>query len=476
MRLRLILSFVLIVLVSVSSLVLIARANTTTEVRSFMFHGGMTGTDSLVQLLQNYYQSTGSWAGVADQLDFPGLGRGRGFGNSQFGGGMIPGNMPGNMPSMGGMMGQRLRLADVVGNILLDSQNQPPTGQLSYAEKKSALPVEVDGQVVGYLLAEGGMGANRIAERFLLSRLSTAAITAGLIAGGLALLLGLFLTYSLMRPVRDLTRAARRLGAGDLAQRVQVKGNDEMAVLGSAFNNMADSLQQAQASRRSMTADIAHELRNPLAVQRANLEAMQDGVFPLTPQALEPVLEQNLLLSRLVDDLRTLALAEAGQLKLERQPTDLAELVERLVERFKPQAAQRQVTFRLEKALSSGVRADASGLVDLDPLRVEQILNNLLSNALRFVPQAGEIVIGLARIGAQVQVSVRDSGPGIPEEALPHIFERFYRADRSRSRSAGGTGLGLAIALHLAEAHGGTLVAANSPQGGAVFTLSLPLL
>ncbi len=463
MRLRLILSFVLIVLVSVTSVVLIARSNTTTEVRSFMFHGGMTGADSLVQLLQNYYQSQGSWDDVANQLDFPGVGRGRGFGNS------------GMMNGMGGMMGQRLRLADAGGNILLDTQNQVPAGKLSNAEKNSALPVEVDGQVVGYLLAEGGVGANQVAERFLLNRLSTAAITAGLIAVGLALLLALFLTYSLMRPVRDLTRAARRLGAGDLAQRVQVKGNDELAVLGSAFNHMADSLQQAQDSRRSMTADIAHELRNPLAVQRANLEAMQDGVFPLTPQALDPVLEQNLLLTRLVDDLRTLALAEAGQLKLERQPVDLAGLVERMVERFKPQAAQRQVTLRLENGLSSGAGKDASVLVDLDPLRVEQILNNLLSNALRFAPPAGEIVIGLARAGSQVQVSVRDSGPGIPEEALPHIFERFYRADRSRSRSEGGTGLGLAIALHLAEAHGGTLVAANDPQGGAVFTLSLPV-
>jgi signal transduction histidine kinase len=463
MRLRLILSFVLIVLVAVTSVVLIARSNTTTEVRSFMFHGGMTGTDSLLQLLQNYYQSQGSWAGVASQLDFPGAGRGRGYGNS------------GMMNGMGGMMGQRLRLADSAGNILLDTQTQAPVGKLSNAEKNSSLPVEVDGRVVGYLLAEGGVGANQVAERFLLNRLSTAAITAGLIAGGLALLLAIFLTYSLMRPVRDLTRAARRLGAGDLAQRVQVKGNDELAVLGSAFNHMADSLQQAQESRRSMTADIAHELRNPLAVQRASLEAMQDGVFPLTPQALEPVLEQNLLLTRLVDDLRTLALAEAGQLKLERQPADLAALVERLVERFKPQAAGRQVTLRLENGLPAASASPTPLLVVLDPLRVEQILNNLLSNALRFAPPSGEIVIGLARTAGQVQVSVRDSGPGIPEEALPHIFERFYRADRSRSRSEGGTGLGLAIALHLAEAHGGTLVAANHPQGGAVFTLSLPL-
>jgi two-component system sensor histidine kinase BaeS len=286
----------------------------------------------------------------------------------------------------------------------------------------------------------------------------------------------------LMRPVRELTLAARRLGERDLSQRVRVSGKDELAELALTFNRMADSLQQAQENRRALTADIAHELRTPLAVQRANLEALQDGVYPLTPENLAPVLEQNLLLTRLVDDLRTLALADAGQLTLERTPTDLVALVERMVERFQPQAAPRSIALRLDAPSATSTEYP---LLTVDPQRVEQILSNLLSNALRYTPDGGQIAIGFVLTGglsgvrtsgsskSSVQISVRDSGPGIPPEALPHVFERFYRVDRSRSRAEGGSGLGLAIARQLAEAHGGTLTAANHPQGGAVFTLSL---
>jgi len=159
----------------------------------------------------------------------------------------------------------------------------------------NAIAIRVGERTVGYLLAEGGMGYTQGDESFLINRLTRAALTAGLIAGGLALLLSLLLAYSLMRPVRELTQAARKLGEGDLSQRVRSKGSDELALLGSTFNSMADSLQQSEEKRKSMTADIAHELRNPLAVQRANLEALQDGVYPLTPQAFVPVLEQNLV-------------------------------------------------------------------------------------------------------------------------------------------------------------------------------------
>jgi signal transduction histidine kinase len=294
-----------------------------------------------------------------------------------------------------------------------------------------------------------------------------AALTAGLIAGGLSLLLALLLTYRLLRPVRELTGAAQRLGSGDLSQRVKVSGNDELSILGQTFNNMADSLQQAGESRKAMTADIAHELRNPLAVQRANLEALQDGIYPLTTESLNPILEQNLLLTRLVEDLRTLALADAGQLELEYASTDLLHLTGKVIERFKPQAANHGVKMNLESDMSEV-------LACIDPLRVEQIVNNLFSNALRYTPEGGEIAIRVHERERKSILSVHDSGPGIPTESLPFVFERFYRSDRSRSRAEGGTGLGLAIARQLAEAHCGTLTAANHPDGGAIFTLELP--
>jgi len=238
--------------------------------------------------------------------------------------------------------------------------------------------------------------------------------------------------------------------------------------LGQTFNNMADSLQQSEASRRAMTADIAHELRTPLAVQRANLEALQDGVYPLTVQNLDPVVEQNHLLTHLVEDLRTLALADAGQIELERTPSNLFSLVTRVVEKFQPQASTQQVNLVLSPP------AETLPPISIDPIRIEQLLINLISNALRYTPPGGRIDVAFSSLPNASRLTVHDSGSGIPEDSLPFIFERFYRADKSRSRSEGGSGLGLAIARNLARAHGGELTAANHPSGGAVFTLVLP--
>jgi two-component system sensor histidine kinase BaeS len=457
MRLRLLLSFVLVVLVSVTGVVWLARQNSAGAVRAFMYRGGMSGSAGLVTALEDYYRQNGTWLGVESLLDSPGRhGQGGGYG------------------MMGGMMNQRLRVADAQGNVIVDTGSAAggTASHLSASERDNALPLQVDGRTVGYLVAEGGMPFNQSDETFLLNRLSQAALTAGLVAAGLSLLLALFLAYRLMRPVREMTQAAHRLGQGDLSQRVRASGNDELAVLGQTFNHMADSLQQAEESRRSMTADIAHELRNPLAVQRASLEALQDGVYPLTPENLGPILEQNLLLTRLVDDLRTLALADAGQLQLERTATDLLALAERVVERFRPQALARSVELIMETGQAPG----GGYTMSVDPQRIEQVLGNLLSNALRYTPDHGQIVVRVEECSQPkgLRFSVRDSGAGIPAEALPHIFERFYRADHARSRSDGGSGLGLTIARQIVEAHRGTLTAANHPQGGAIFSVTLP--
>jgi signal transduction histidine kinase len=318
-------------------------------------------------------------------------------------------------------------------------------------------------------MAAGGMGINAGYDQQLLTRLNRGVIIAGLLAVGLGLVLALGLAYTLLRPVRDLTFAAQKLAEGDLTQRVAIHGEDELATLGRTFNQMADSLQQVEESRRAMTADIAHELRTPLAVQRANLEALQDGVYLLTVENLTPVIEQNHLLTHLVEDLRTLALADAGQIELERTPTNLTSLVGRVVEQFQPQAATHQVSLSLTPPTTS------IPPLSLDPIRVEQMLTNLLSNALRYTPPGGQIDVAIIALPKVARLTVHDSGPGIPEDALPFIFERFYRADKSRSRIEGGSGLGLAIARNLARAHGGDLTATNHASGGALFTLTLPL-
>lgn len=455
MRIRLFLSFVTIVLITIASVLFIAGRQTAQEVRKFMYRGGMTGTEELVAELESYYKSHHSWAGVEQIFSAPGF-----WGNMPGGHGMGPG-------MMGGMMGQRLRLADAEGNILFDTANPVPSGQLSDLEMQYAIPLYAGGEIVGHFIPEGGMAFSADSERNLLSRLNRSAWLAGAIGGTVSILLALLLAHRLLRPIRDLTRAAAKLAEGDLTQRVPVRGDDELSTLGRTFNQMASALQRAEESRRSMTADIAHELRTPLSVQRAHLEALQDGIYPLDLESLQPIQEQNHLLTRLVEDLRTLALADAGELRLERVPTDLGRLVNRVVDQFSHQANKQQVKIEW--------KADGDcPPISLDPARVEQILNNLLDNALRHVPQGGTITLTLSAHPGQVVLSVRDDGPGIPPEALPHIFERFYRVDKGRSRSEGGTGLGLSIARKLAQALGGDLTAENHPQGGAVFKLTLP--
>jgi len=269
--------------------------------------------------------------------------------------------------------------------------------------------------------------------------------------------------------MRELTDATRAIAAGDLTQRVTVDADDEIGDLARAFNQMAAGLERGEALRRQMTADIAHELRTPLSVIQGNVEALQDGVFPLTVEALEPIQAKTELLGRLVEDLRNLALAEAGQLPLDRQPTDLARLVEGAVAAFQPAAEAKGIA--LDLAAAPGLP-----LAEADPQRIEQVLVNLISNALRHTPAGGRVEIDLApKPAGGLTVRITDTGPGIPPEALTNVFERFYRVDRGRGRGeGGGTGLGLAVARSIVEAHGGVIRVENAPGRGASFWFTLP--
>jgi two-component system OmpR family sensor kinase/two-component system sensor histidine kinase BaeS len=448
LRLRFFLAFALVAAVAILSILLLVRQGAVTEVRSFVSRGGMMGIDRLVQDLESSYARRGSWAGAQELLAGWRMGRGMGMGQGM----------------MGGLW---LRLADREGNVLADNLREP-AGRISEAERQAAVVLhDHTGAPVGYLAAAGG--TSEISERLLLERLNRAGWIAAGIAGGLALLLAVLLSYRLLRPVEELTRAAAAMAAGDLSQRVQPQGSDALSTLARSFNHMAGSMQHAEKNRRAMTADIAHELRTPIAIQRAHLEALQDGVYPLTPENLQPVLDQTELLTRLVEDLRTLALADAGELRLEAAPVDLPALVRRVLERFRPEAESRSITLQLYTTNAETLRR-----LPADGGRIEQVLNNLFSNALRHTPDGGEVSASLAAAGDWAEVRIRDSGAGIAAEDLPRLFERFFRADASRSRAAGGTGLGLAIARQIALAHGGDLLAGNHPEGGAEFTLRLP--
>lgn len=446
-------AFGIVVLAALLAFSYLANQTAAREVRGFMFRGGMTDSALLAKDLADYYRVYGSWEGVGPLLSDPTPWH-------QMMGGMGPGPGPAGLTEP---MLPDVSLTDTEGRVIAGAL---PRGRvLPSADMAGGTPILVDQQTVG-LLVVSGPAVSTLGES-LIGRVARGIWIVGGVTGLAAVLAGAMLVSGLLKPVRELTAASRALARGDLGRRVPVRSQDEVGELSAAFNQMAENLQNAEQLRRDMTADIAHELRNPLAVLQAHVEALADGVYPPTAEHLAPVLDQAKLLSRLVEDLRTLALADGGQLRLDRVPCNLKTLAQRVVEGYANQAAEAGVTLRLEGG-------PAVALVD--PMRVEQILGNLISNALRHSGREGEVFVRVGRgpAGDRAVVSVADQGEGIPEEAVPRIFERFYRADRSRTRAEGGTGLGLAIARQLVEIQGGEIRVGNRPEGGAEFTISFP--
>ncbi len=276
---------------------------------------------------------------------------------------------------------------------------------------------------------------------------------------GLLMLLRAFGRVAL--PFGDLVGAAGRVAEGDYAVRVDERGPREVRALAHAFNSMAERLQKSDEMRRNLLADVTHEMRTPLTVIQGNLEGLVDGVYPRDDAHLEPILEETRVLSRLIDDLRTLALAESGALKLQKEPTDLALLIRETVAFFRPQADAAGI------ALSAEVEPDLVATVD--PARIRQVLDNLIANALRYTPSGGKVCVQGRSEDKSVQISVGDTGQGIPAGNLEHIFDRFYK-----SRDSGGSGLGLAIAKNLVAAHGGKIGAESEVGKGTTIRFSLP--
>ena len=263
-------------------------------------------------------------------------------------------------------------------------------------------------------------------------------------------------------PLGDLIDAAENVEAGNYSVRVRARGPRELRSLASAFNSMSGRLESSERERRRLLADVTHELRTPLTIMQGNLEALLDGVYPADPAHLEPILDETRVLSRLVDDLRTLSLAEAGALTLHREPTDVGQLLTDSVASFRVQADSAGVELA---TVVDGVLPQ----LEIDPVRMREVLSNLLSNALRYTPRGGTVRVGASLSDGTVRISVRDSGPGIAAEALPHIFDRFYKSDESR-----GAGLGLAIAKSLVQAHGGSIVATSAAGAGTTIRVTLP--
>ncbi|MBX3052692.1 MAG: HAMP domain-containing protein [Caldilineaceae bacterium] len=443
---KLTLAFLIVGLAGAALVALFAVQNATNAFDRFRSAQSM---QAFVEDTSAYYQLRGSWQGVERIFNSPRR-------NNPPGGNTRPplANPPPHM------------LADADGRVIIASPPYRPDQQLTATILAQATPIEVDNQTVGYALNVGNLNRT-VQDRLFLAQLSQALIWAALGATLVALLLGLGLARTLTRPLVALTQAVRRIASGDFGQSVKVESRDEIGQLAGAFNQMSSELARAAQLRRQMTADIAHELRSPLSVLMGYTESLSEGVLQPTPAILRAMHEESRLLSHLVDDLRTLSLADAGELTLNRQPTDPEELLNRVAAAFALKAQAKNVDLRLEITPHLPV-------VSLDPERCVQVLGNLVGNALRYTPPGGVVTLRAVLTEGGLLWQVADTGQGIPPEQMPYIFERFYRADSARAVSETESGLGLSIAKSLIELHGGRLSAQSEVGQGTVMSIWLP--
>ena len=443
-KFQLIGAFALITLLAMIAVYSFASLEIQKRFGEFVDRADIVRARQIRNFLSVYYHHTGSWQGI-EQMANPRLEGVDHFFDAPF------------------------VLADQAGKVLLSSDDRLVGKNLSAPDISRGLPINVGRERVGtILIGASKRGLNPVEKQFLESvQIST------LWAGGLALLFSVFLGFILIRrmarPLSELEVAAGQIAQGKLDSRVNVAGDDELGKLSQSFNQMADSLQRSENLRQKMVMDVAHELRTPLMIQQSHLELLLDKINELTPQQLEIIYDQNLLLGRLVKDLQLLAVAEAKELPIERTDASIKELLQGVAEHVRPALAEKEI--RLEVKVS-----EALPTLCIDRQRIEQVLLNLLDNAKRYAPEKSTIQLQAERKETEIIISVVDQGPGIAAEDLPLLFERFYRADKSRSRQSGGFGLGLAIAKHLIEAHGGKIWAENnSSSTGAVFRFVLPM-
>lgn len=368
---------------------------------------------------------------------------------------------------LGELAEERVLLLDNTGRMIADSAGELAESTLT-EEPDQVTPIQVADQTVGaFAVLPIEPLQTSSSEAAYIAQVNRALLWAFLAAGVIAILLTLALTRGILQRVQALTAAVQKMAQGDLKQRVQNGASDEIGQLAHAFNAMADSLAHVEQLRRNMVSDVAHELRTPLSNIRGYLEAVQDGVVEPTPLVVNSLVEESMLLNRLVEDLQELAIADAGQLTLARQSMPVPDLVDKAVQGIQ---GRLNGSRRLRTELDPNLPA-----VYIDAERIGQVLRNLLNNAVEYTPQNGAIVIGAHQVDGHVQVNVYNEGQGIAPEHLPNVFERFYRVDHSRSRATGGSGLGLAIVKQLVEAHHGRIWAESVAGSYANFIFTLPV-
>jgi len=383
-----------------------------------------------VSTLEGYYLAKGNWDGVGTAFD-----------------------------SMGQFSSMSTLLLDNEHRIILDHRPDPVSmvgSSYDIQHNDVVLNLSARGEHVGYLV----ITTYSVAQRFGFARAIIFPI--GIISFILALFLVIVSTLLIRRfvnPLADVIYAAREVSSGKLNTRIPLEGPQDLRSLSESFNEMASSLERSDHERREMLADIAHELRTPLSVIRGRLEGIVDGIYSENGPQVSMALEQTYVLQRLVDDLRLLTLAETRQLPFDKHDVNVGNVMDSVIDMFSAEAKEKNISLSFSEK-----NGNLSAFVD--PQRFEQVISNLVGNAIRYVPQGGKVWVTANEIPNGLRITVNDNGEGIPAEDLPYIFDRFWRKDKSRARLSGGTGLGLAITKQLVEAQGGTIEAKNLPEGG----------
>jgi signal transduction histidine kinase len=440
---RILLALVAVSLISTVLVVSFTRWRSREEFRTFLIDQNRPG---IVGAFSDYYAVHGSWAGIS-KTDF----------------------LPRQAPTPGSEFdtGPFTLVDTSTGQVVLAGAGYRVGMVMPLGAIPNGIPIQANNKTVGLLIINRPVYRITPPGSAFLDRINLQTIVGGLIGIALASGLAVLLARSLTRPIRELTAATHELSGGALGQLVPVRSRDELGQLAESFNRMSADLVRSLELRRQMTVDIAHELRTPISIIVGHADAVHDGVLPASAETFEIVRDEAVRLEHLVEDLRTLSMADAGELKLISRPCEPALLLE---------DAQRTYSHR---ASLQAVSLDISAARDLpeveaDPQRIKEVLGNVLDNALRYTPKGGRIQLSASATDGAVEFRVQDSGPGVPAEELNRIFERFHRVQNSRSRDDGGSGLGLAIAKSIIERHQGRIWA-ESVSRGLTVVFALPL-
>ncbi len=445
---KLILAFLVVSLVSVVLIALLARWQISREFNSFVFD---QNSSDLVTFLTSYYASQGNWDRVETQTL------------------QVVGSIGGVIPPEGhGPVPQLFTLTDSSGMVVVAGPGYYRGEVIAKSDTSAGTPIMVDGTTVGVLLVgKDAFGARPMEEQFI-QRTNNWLLYSALGAASVAIILGILLAYNITRPIHELIKATQAISQGTLGQQVTVRSQDEMGKLANAFNKMSTDLERSNRARRQMTADIAHELRTPLSLIIAQAEAVQDGILPANRKNFDVIHEEADRLENMVEDLRLLSLADAGELTINLQPVSVEKLLHEVAGMYPARLQKTKII--LEEHISPNLPE-----MLIDPGRMIQVLTNIIDNALRHTPEKGRVTLEARQVENMVEIAIRDTGSGVKDENLERIFDRLYRVDPSRQREDAGSGLGLAIAKSIIEMHQGKIWAESRLGEGLTILIRVPI-